>query len=135
MNQQTAPAADLVTWVSNGIAQQVAAVQRGLLPAHWRYPTVRNAEAILRFLAADSDMLKQHGAVAHLCDQDYDGPDLHHDTRIFAYEACPVLRELANGYGWTATGGQIQCGWNPIAATTDCDWEPTCPVHGYGGHP
>ncbi|MDX3343473.1 hypothetical protein PV409_36550 [Streptomyces sp. ME02-6979.5a] len=50
---------------------------------------------------ADRKLLELHGGRGHACPSyDYDG-DLDEFARFYNHEICPVVRHLAEGYGWT----------------------------------
>jgi hypothetical protein len=103
-------AGDLIAWVSNGIEQKKAAVERGMRPENWLWPLANDPNSILRRCAADRHLLDLHGGRGHSCPAyDSDG-DLDEHTRFSDNEICPVLEQLAVGYGWPRAGDQIECG-------------------------
>lgn len=133
MDLQDASADQLMSWVSNGIEAKKASVERGLQPSNWLWPLANDADSILRRCAADTVLLNLHAGRGHSCPAyDADG-DLDENARFYDHEACPVLQQLAEGYGWSRTGGQIECGWHPLDGTADCGWDQSCPTHGSGG--
>lgn len=68
-----------------------------------KHITLNDPVSVLRRCAADRKLLELHGGRGHSCPAyDYDG-DLDEWTRFYNHEVCPVVQNLAEGYGWTDT--------------------------------
>ncbi|KIF66261.1 hypothetical protein HY68_36760 [Streptomyces sp. AcH 505] len=62
---------------------------------------LNDPESVLRRCAADRKLLELHGGRGHSCPAyDYDG-DLDEFARFYNHEVCPVVQNLAEGYGLT----------------------------------
>ncbi|MFE9461624.1 hypothetical protein [Streptomyces californicus] len=64
-------------------------------------PIHREAKAALRRCEADQKLLRLHGGNMHSCPATDDTGYLDEWTQFGYEDACPVLRLLAEGYGWT----------------------------------
>jgi hypothetical protein len=66
-----------------------------------RHIALHDPASVLRRCTADRKLLELHAGRAHTCAAtDYDG-DYDNQARFYDHEACPVVRTLAEGYGWT----------------------------------
>jgi hypothetical protein len=66
-----------------------------------RHIALHDPESVLRRCAADRKVIDLHAGRAHACPAfDHDG-DLDGIARFYDHEVCPVMQNLAEGYGWT----------------------------------
>jgi hypothetical protein len=65
-----------------------------------RHIALNDPHSVLSRCASDRKQLELHAAQAHACPSfDYD-EDLDSFSRFYGHETCPVVRHLAEGYGW-----------------------------------
>ncbi|GGZ82513.1 hypothetical protein GCM10010328_66260 [Streptomyces rubiginosohelvolus] len=62
---------------------------------------LHDATEVLRRCAADRKLIALHGGNMHSCPAMDDTGYLDEWTQFGYDDACPVLRHLAEGYGWT----------------------------------
>jgi hypothetical protein len=86
--------ADIISWLDWAISEREDAARKTQQAAE--------ANAILRRCVADRMTIDLHGYRAHSCPAyDCDG-HLDMNARFYVHEVCPVVQQLANGYGWMA---------------------------------
>ncbi|MFJ7023216.1 hypothetical protein ACIQUW_33130 [Streptomyces sp. NPDC101117] len=84
---------DIVSWLDWVISEREDAAAKA---------QESEASVIMRRCVADRMIIDLHGYRAHSCPTyDCDG-DLSEHARFYDHEVCPVVQQLANGYGWTA---------------------------------
>jgi hypothetical protein len=60
------------------------------------------ARAVMRRCVGDRMLIDFHGYRAHACPAYDDTGDLGEHTQFDDHEVCPVVQQLAAGYGWSA---------------------------------
>lgn len=68
---------------------------------HGTWTLAFDPQQALLAVARDRGLLQLHGGRGHSCPAvDYDG-DYDDQARFYDHEVCPVVRNLADNYGWT----------------------------------
>jgi hypothetical protein len=104
----------ILAWLKQAISERedVARAAEATNPSPWTAGRAEDTSvthiasndpaSVLRRCAADRKLLELHGSRGHSCPAyDYDG-DLDEYARFYDHEVCPVVKHLADSYGWTA---------------------------------
>jgi hypothetical protein len=95
---------DSVLYGVRDTANNLVARSRDDRPGSVAHIALHDPAAVLRRCARARKLLELHGGQGHSCPSyDYDG-DLDSFARFYNHEACPVVQNIAEGYGWT--GGE-----------------------------